>query len=499
MPLDYNYTGTEQSIVISQVDGLQADLDLKAPIESPTFTGTVAGITKAMVGLGNVDDTSDADKPISNTTLQALNFKAPIASPTFTGTVAGITKAMVGLSAVDNTSDADKPVSTAGQSALDLKANQTSISNIDNTSDADKPVSNATQTALDLKANQTSISNIDNTSDANKPVSNATQTALDLKQNLLNTSDLFLDTSVANQPKLGLGTSTPSSTSGGDTCLQLYGATDVALSIKRGGGGDWEFKCNNPSGSLSVYNGGSHRAEWTNTEFELKQGLTVKGAVIDMEALPTSAQTGTTKLWNNSGALNIGAGASGGGGGGGVCLESIQALCQGGTINTIAGNTLTIPNISAVIKPAQTGGHTILASIDYEPPSGTKSVMLTFKMFIGWNGNNGSCNALFDCRVNSTFYSGGVISSQSFIRSNTGMGEVGEYSINCLMNVDSSIGADDLPNGKIKTWNTPYTFNFASSRTIQNSEVFLCSNNPHPYNTATDKFIVPMILIKAFS
>jgi hypothetical protein len=57
------------------------------------------------------------------------------------------------ISNIDNTSDANKPVSTATQTALDLKADQTSISNIDNTSDADKPVSNATQTALDLKSN----------------------------------------------------------------------------------------------------------------------------------------------------------------------------------------------------------------------------------------------------------------------------------------------------------------------------------------------------------
>lgn len=53
----------------------------------------------------------------------AASFYAPIASPTFTGTVSGITKAMVGLANVDNTSDANKPVSTAQQTALDLKAN----------------------------------------------------------------------------------------------------------------------------------------------------------------------------------------------------------------------------------------------------------------------------------------------------------------------------------------------------------------------------------------
>ena len=63
----------------------QTALDLKAPLDSPTFTGTVSGITKSMVGLGNVDNTSDANKPVSTATQTALNLKANIASPTFTG------------------------------------------------------------------------------------------------------------------------------------------------------------------------------------------------------------------------------------------------------------------------------------------------------------------------------------------------------------------------------------------------------------------------------
>lgn len=93
-----------------------------ARLASPTFTGTVSGITKSMVGLGNVDNTSDANKPVSTATQTALDLKANLASPTFTGTVSGVTKAMVGLGNVDNTSDANKPVSTATQTALDLKA-----------------------------------------------------------------------------------------------------------------------------------------------------------------------------------------------------------------------------------------------------------------------------------------------------------------------------------------------------------------------------------------
>jgi hypothetical protein len=59
-----------------------------------------------MVGLTN-DNISDANKPVSST-LAALNLKANL-SPTFTGTVSGITKAMV-LTNVDNISDANKPI-----------------------------------------------------------------------------------------------------------------------------------------------------------------------------------------------------------------------------------------------------------------------------------------------------------------------------------------------------------------------------------------------------
>ena len=81
-----------------------------------------AGTSRTNLGLGNVDNTSDANKPVSTATQDELDLKAPLASPTFTGTVSGITKTMVGLGNVDNTSDANKPVSTATETELDLKA-----------------------------------------------------------------------------------------------------------------------------------------------------------------------------------------------------------------------------------------------------------------------------------------------------------------------------------------------------------------------------------------
>jgi len=73
-----------------------------------------------------VDGITDAvttSSPTQNAVYDALALKANLASPTFTGTVSGIDKTMVGLSNVDNTTDANKPVSTATQTALDLKEN----------------------------------------------------------------------------------------------------------------------------------------------------------------------------------------------------------------------------------------------------------------------------------------------------------------------------------------------------------------------------------------
>ena len=64
-----------------------------APKASPTFTGTVAGITATMVGLANVNNTSDANKPISTATQTALDLKAPLASPAFTGVPTSVTQA----------------------------------------------------------------------------------------------------------------------------------------------------------------------------------------------------------------------------------------------------------------------------------------------------------------------------------------------------------------------------------------------------------------------
>jgi hypothetical protein len=92
----------------------------------PIFTGTVS--MPSTTSIGDVDATeigylNGVTSGIQGQLDSLDTLKAPLADPTFTGTVSGVTKAMVGLSNVDNTTDADKSVSTAQQAALDTKLN----------------------------------------------------------------------------------------------------------------------------------------------------------------------------------------------------------------------------------------------------------------------------------------------------------------------------------------------------------------------------------------
>src|ERR1044072_1721087 len=126
--IDSNLSGKAEASDLSALEITVADkADSSALTSHTSNTSNPHSTTKAQIGLGSVDNTSDADKPISDATQSALNAKAPLASPAFTGTPTGITKAHVGLGNVDNTADSAKPVSTAQQTALDGKVSKGSI------------------------------------------------------------------------------------------------------------------------------------------------------------------------------------------------------------------------------------------------------------------------------------------------------------------------------------------------------------------------------------
>lgn len=105
---------------IAEADIVATDAELAAHTGD---TGNPHSVTAAQVGLGNVDNTSDVDKPISTAQQVALDQKQDASTAATdlelsahtgdTGNPHSVTAAQVGLGNVDNTSDADKPISTA--------------------------------------------------------------------------------------------------------------------------------------------------------------------------------------------------------------------------------------------------------------------------------------------------------------------------------------------------------------------------------------------------
>lgn len=182
-------SGIVLPLPISDVSGLQTALDSKAPTASPTFTGTVSGVTAAMVGLGNVDNTSDAAKPVSTATQTALDGKQPLdgdltalAALTGTNTIyyrsAANTWSAVNIGANLTFSGGTLSAAGGGGGSGDVVGPASSV--------ADQFAVFSDTTGKLLKAvtptkSLVGLGNVDNTSDAAKPVSTATQTALDLK------------------------------------------------------------------------------------------------------------------------------------------------------------------------------------------------------------------------------------------------------------------------------------------------------------------------------
>ena len=116
-------------------------VDAKISSEVPNASDTTLGKIQLVGELGGT---------ASSPTVPGLALKAPINNPTFTGTVSGVTKAMVDLGNVDNTSDANKPVSLAAQTALDLKENASNKSDASlGTSTILYPTQNAVKTYVD--------------------------------------------------------------------------------------------------------------------------------------------------------------------------------------------------------------------------------------------------------------------------------------------------------------------------------------------------------------
>ena len=103
---DGSVTSTEFQYINTLTSNAQTQIDSKAPLASPTFTGTVA-----IPNYANVE-----------TTLDGIATKAPLASPTFTGTVTTATLDVAGNN-IDNIQNLIHDISTT-TTALDFSGDQ---------------------------------------------------------------------------------------------------------------------------------------------------------------------------------------------------------------------------------------------------------------------------------------------------------------------------------------------------------------------------------------
>lgn len=72
--------------IVTGLDQINNTSDANKPV-STAQAAAIAAITKTSIGLGNVDNTSDVNKPVSTAQATALALKAPLASPALTGSV----------------------------------------------------------------------------------------------------------------------------------------------------------------------------------------------------------------------------------------------------------------------------------------------------------------------------------------------------------------------------------------------------------------------------
>ena len=225
---------------------------LKAPIASPTFTGTVTGPTFVGALTGTASNASQLNSQSASfyatassvtseasTARAAEALKAPIASPTFTGTVAGITSAMVGLGNVPNLAFSGTNTGDQNLSGYALLSGATFTGAVSGTNLSGSNTGDETLATIKTKLGVTTLSG-SNTGDqtlpttlpasdvsawakaATKPSYTATEVGLSAVPNLTFSGSNSGDETLATI-KTKLGVTTLSGSNTGDQTITLTG------------------------------------------------------------------------------------------------------------------------------------------------------------------------------------------------------------------------------------------------------------------------------------
>lgn len=164
-----------------------AEAAAAAPVQSVAGRTGAVSLTKVDVGLANVDNTSDVDKPISTATQNALNLKLNSNDPSVTNarewtaqTVSQV-EAEAGTATTRRAWTAER-VFQAIAAWWNASAFKTKLDGIQEGAQVNTVNSVAGKVGIvTLAKADVGLANVDNTSDLNKPISTATQNALNLR------------------------------------------------------------------------------------------------------------------------------------------------------------------------------------------------------------------------------------------------------------------------------------------------------------------------------
>lgn len=206
-----------------------------------------------------------------------LAAKAPLASPAFTGTPTGITAAHVGLGNVNNTADASKPVSTAQASAdAAVQAAVIQRANHTGTQSADTLIDGTTNKAF-LATERTKLTGIATGATVNQSDA-TTNAAIALKADLVS-------------PAL-TGTPTAPTATGGTNTTQLATTAFVASAISGLGGGT-VTSVNTQSGAVVLTQDniadGTTAKQYTATEKTKLAGIATAATANQTDAVTNAA------------------------------------------------------------------------------------------------------------------------------------------------------------------------------------------------------------------
>ncbi len=388
-----------------------SDLVLKAPINSPTFTGMVSGISKEMIGLSNVDNTADTAKPISILTQASLDTK--VSTSTFTTTVALKENAANKSTAIDlgggATSDVLFPTQKAVKSYVDGQINSGGVTDggITTIKLADLAVTND-KLASGISKSKVGLANVENTALSTWRGTNTINTIGTI------TTGVWSGTTVAVEK--------------GGTGLTSAGTNGQVLTTTGSGTLTWTFLTGVSSQTLNT----TSRTE----PFDLTQETGLNGSSVNIRAAENLANGSGSLAANLDGIANVGVG-----------------------IRTLNSNTTGTANTAL-------GFETLYSNTVGQFNTGVGAYSLR-------NNTTGSANSALGSTSllsNTTGYGNVAIGEWSLLSNtignyNTGLG-VNTLIKNTTGNSNLAVGSDALKNNTIASWNTALGVNSLRLNTV---------------------------------